>query len=381
MLPTVLDLARSLVRIPSLTGEEGSLAAFVADSMLHYGLEDVRIDPWGNVIGLRRGRAPGALLLFDGHMDVVEPGAGNWQHNPFGGEIAEGRLWGRGACDTKGSLAAMLCAAAELAPEELAGCLVVAATVCEETATGAALGHVLDAYPADMVITGEPTDLRLGVAQKGRATFRLHAAGRSAHTSQPQLGENAAYKMIEAIHRLRSLPLPGDPELGPGVLELVEISSQPLPNQTLVPDGCQARFVARIMPSDSATAFLERVGAALVDVPGVTLALDHLHQPCYNGALLETVEFLPGWHCPPDDPWRQRLLAALANAGLPHDCYAAPCGTNASESAGRRGIRSFIYGPGSLAQAHIVDEWVAIEELLAAEAGFTAIARQVLGAA
>ena len=381
MLPPVVDLARALVRIPGLSGEEGAVAAYVAEAMLRLGLTEIYIDAWGNVIGLRRCHRPGPTLLFDSHMDVVEPGPESWRHDPYGGEISQGRLWGRGACDTKGSLAAMLCAAAELPVDDLAGTLVIAATVCEETVTGAALGHVLDAYPADLVITGEPTGLRLGVAQKGRATLRLHAAGRSAHTSQPALGDNAAYKMIEAIERLRRLPLPGDPELGPGVLELVEIASQPLPNQTLVPAGCQARFVARTMPGESADAFLGRIACGLDNLPGVTFALDTLRQPCYTGAILETVDFLPGWRCRPHDPWRQALLAALENAGLPAAVYAAPCGTNASESAGRRGIPSFIYGPGSLAEAHIADEWVAIDELLAAQAGFSAIARQALSPA
>lgn len=379
MLSAVVDLTRALVRIPSLTGEEGAVAAFVAATMLRQGFSDVHADAWGNVIGLRRGRRPGPTLLFDGHMDVVEPGSEAWRRDPYGGEMTHGRLWGRGACDTKGSLAAMLCAAAELPLDDLAGTLVMAATICEETVTGAALGHVLDAYPADLVITGEPTSLRLGIAQKGRATLRLHAAGRSAHTSQPELGDNAAYKMIEAIDRLRALPLPGDPELGPGVLELVEIASQPLPNQTLVPAGCQARLVARTMPGESADAFLARIAAGLHGLPGVTFALELLRQPCYTGAILETLDFLPGWRCAPDDPWRQRLLVALQAANLPTAIYAAPCGTNASESAGRRGIPSFIYGPGALAQAHIADEWVAIDELLAAQAGFSAIARRVLG--
>lgn len=381
MLPAVIDLARSLVRIPSLTGDEGAVAAFVAETMQRRGFDAVHADAWGNVIGLRRGRRPGPTLLFDGHMDVVEPGSEVWQHDPYGGEIAHGRLWGRGACDTKGSLAAMLCAAAKLPLDNLAGTLVMAATVCEETVTGAALGHVLDAYPADLVVTGEPTSLRLGVAQKGRATLRLHAAGRSAHTSQPELGDNAAYKMIEAVGRLRQLSLPGDPELGPGVLELVEIASQPLPNQTLVPDGCQTRFVARTMPGESAEAFLARIAAGLHVLPDIALALDRLRQPCYTGAILETVDFLPGWRCPPDDGWRQSLLGALETAGLSAAVYAAPCGTNASESAGRRGIPSFIYGPGSLAEAHIADEWVALDEILAAQAGFSAIARQALSPA
>ncbi len=384
MTPDVLSLTRSLIRLPSPAGGEGAVAARVAKTMRGCGYEDVRVDAWGSVIGLRRGLhrggQAGPTLLFDGHMDVVDPGPEAWAHDPYGAEVSEGRLWGRGAADTKGSLAAMICAGAALPLEDLAGTLVVAATVCEENLTGAALGHVLDACPADLVITGEPTGLRLGVAQKGRATLRLHAAGRSSHTSQPELGDNAATKMIEAVGRLRALSLPSDPELGPGVLELVELRSEPFPNQTLVPSGCHARFVARTMPGETAAAFLGRITAGLGDLAGVTCALDTLRQTCYTGAVLEAVDFLPGWRCSPDDPWRDALLAALAAAGLPAATYAAPCGTNASASAGRH-VPSFIYGPGTLAQAHIADEWVAITDLHAAQAGYTALARQMLAPA
>lgn len=374
----LLALTRALVRTPSPSGGEDAAAALVAETLLSCGFSDVHTDRWGNVVGLRRGAQPGPTLLFDGHMDVVEPGTEPWTHAPYAGEVAEGRLWGRGAADTKGALAAMICAAADLPIEQLKGTLVMAATVCEENLTGAALGHVFDACPADLVITGEPTGLRLGVAQKGRATLRLHATGRSAHTSQPELGDNAAYKMIEAIGRLRGLPLPVDPELGAAVLALVELYSEPLPNQTLIPASCHARFVARTMPGEAAEAFLARIASAVGDLPDVTFALDHLRQPCYTGEVLEAVDFLPGWRCPPDDPWRRALTAALAAAGLPSDAFAAPCGTNASESAGRRGIPTFIYGPGTLAQAHIADEWVAVDELHAAQAGYAAIARRVL---
>ncbi len=373
-----LALARSLVHIPSPSGSEGAVAAYVAETMRRCGYADVRVDAWGNVIGVRRGGRPGPTLLFDGHLDVVDPGLEPWIHDPYGGEVSEGRLWGRGAADTKGALAAMICAGGDLAIDELAGTLVVAATVCEENLTGAALGHVLNTHRADLVITGEPTGLRLGVAQKGRATFRLHATGRSAHTSQPELGDNAAYKMIEAVSRLRTMPLPADPELGPGVLELVELCSEPFPNQTLVPSGCHARFVARTMPDETADAFLGRIAAGLGDLTGVTYALDQLQQRCYTGATLETVDFLPGWRCPTHAAWRGALLDALAAIGLPAETFAAPCGTNASESAGRRGIPSFIYGPGALAQAHIADEWVAIADLRAAQAGFSALARCAL---
>src|SRR5512136_2144554 len=157
MRPDALSLASSLVRIPSPSGREGEVAALVAKTMRTCGFSEVRVDAWGDVIGLRRGPNPGPTLLFDGHLDVVDPGPEPWAHDPYGGAVSQGRLWGRGAADTTGSLAAMICAAAELPLADLAGSLAVAATVCEENLTGAALGHVLDACPADLVITGEPT--------------------------------------------------------------------------------------------------------------------------------------------------------------------------------------------------------------------------------
>ncbi len=324
MTPDVLTLTRALVCIPSPSGGEDAAAAYVAETMARFGFSDVRIDAWGSVIGLRRclhrGRQIGPTLLFDGHMDVVAPGPEAWAHDPYGAEVSGGRLWGRGAADTKGSLAAMICAGAALPLDDLAGTLVVAATVCEENLTGAALGHVLDACPADLVITGEPTGLRLGVAQKGRATLRLRATGRSSHTSQPELGDNAAYKMIEAVGRLRALSLPADPELGPGVLELVELHSEPFPNQTLVPAECHARFVARIMPGETADAFLGRITVGLGDLTGVTCTLDTLRQTCYTGAVLEAVDFLPGWRCSTDDP-RRVTLPGCTRRGRPSRRY------------------------------------------------------------
>jgi acetylornithine deacetylase/succinyl-diaminopimelate desuccinylase-like protein len=289
--------------------------------------------------------------------------------------VAGGRLWGRGAVDTKGSLAAMILAAARLPREKFAGRIVVTASVCEENLTGAELSHVLDRFPADVVVTGEPTALRLGVAQKGRATLLLHAAGRAAHTSRPELGDNAVYKMIEAIQRLRAVPLPGAPDLGPGVLELTEMVSEPLPGNAMVPSGCRARFIARTMPGETEAAVLDRLRGALMGLSGVSVEVETARQACYTGEILEMRDFLPGWRARPGDPWQAAIVAALREADLPAATWAAPCGTNASESAGRRGIPSFIYGPGSLAQAHVVDEWVAVDELLAAEQGYATMAR------
>ena len=374
----VVSLTQALVRIPSPSGAEGHVAVFVDRVMLDFGFDEVQIDEWGSVVGILYGARPGPALLFDGHMDVVDLGPQPWRYDPHGGEIHEGRLYGRGAADTKGSLAAMLWVAATLPRAKLSGSVIVAATVCEENLTGAALGQVLERHPVDLVITGEPTGLRLGVAQKGRATVRVHAEGRSAHTSQPELGDNAVYKMIEVVQRLRSLPQPVDRELGQGVLALVELASEPLPNQTLVPAGCSARFVARILPGQTAEGLLRQWREALSEHPGVRIEIETLRQPCYTGAILEALDFLPPWRSAMDDPWRTRLLDALVAVGLPAETFAAPCGTNASESVGHRGIPSFIFGPGTLAQAHIADEWVALDDLRQAQRALEAFARMLV---
>lgn len=184
--------------------------------------------------------------------------------------------------------------------------------------------------------------------------------------------------MIEAVQRLRSLPQAVDTELGPAVLELVELASEPLPNLTLVPAGCSARFVVRTLPGQTAESLLRVWRAALDGQPGVTVEIDALRQTCYTGAVLEAVDFLPPWRSAPEDPWRARLLGALLAAGLPAETLAAPCGTNASESAGRRGIPSFIFGPGTLAQAHIVDEWVGVDDLARTQRAFESFARVTL---
>ncbi|MEN6410044.1 MAG: peptidase dimerization domain-containing protein, partial [Anaerolineaceae bacterium] len=220
---------------------------------------------------------------------------------------------------------------------------------------------------------------RLGVAQKGRLTLALKAHGRAAHTSHPENGVNAVYKMMEVVQRLRAMPLGHDPLVGSGILELTEMISEPLPGTAFVPHGCSARMVGRTIPGDTAQTMFARIDHALSGLEGVEVALDHMTQPCYTGVLLETDDFIPGWKNNPDNPYQERILKALAHAGLPADPFGVPAGTNASASAGMFGIPSFIYGPATLAQAHIVDEWVSVDELFTAALGFQTIALACLG--
>ena len=367
---SVVELCRDLVRIPSPSGEEGRIAAFVAETMEEIGLR-VEVDRFGSVLGRRDGSRPGPTLLLDAHLDTVPvTDSAAWSHDPFGGEVSGGKLLGLGAADTKGSLASMLCAAEAL--DGFAGTLLVSASVGEEDLTTAALGRILDRCPADLVLVGEPTSLRLGVAQKGRAGLVVEAVGRSAHSSRPELGENAVYRMMEAVARIRALPLPTDPELGRGVCELIEIRSEPDPSPGMVPCRCVARFALRLLPPETAAGALERVAGAVAGVEGVSVNLARLSRRCATGEVLEMEEAIPGWRNA-DVALEARLLAALGTGR-----FAAPYTTNASAAAAR-GIPTFLLGPGSIEAAHAVDESIDVGELEAAPGACVAAARAFLG--
>ena len=365
----VVELCRDFVRIPSLSGQEGPLATLVATRMGAMGFQ-VETDRLGNVLGTRQGSAPGPTLLFDAHLDVVpvtDPSA--WAHAPFGAELDQGRLWGRGSADTKGALAAMLCAGA--AAEDFRGTLLVSASVCEENMTAMALAEVLERHPADLVIVGEPTSLCLGTAQKGRAGLWLEATGRSAHSSRPELGDNAIYKLLEAIARIRAQPLPADPDLGPALCELLEIDSAPKPSSGMVPHLCTARLALRLLPGETAQTVLERTTRCLEGMEGVTVRLMTSRQRCHTGLELTMEECVPGWRAPASE-LQIRLLAALGTTA-----FAAPYTTNASAAAARN-IPTFLLGPGSIEQAHSVDEWILVEQLTAAPAAYAAVIRTFL---
>ncbi len=366
----VVELCRELVRIPSPSGGEGRLAGFVAERMEACGLQ-VETDRLGSVLGVLGGRCPGPTLLLDAHLDTVPvPDPSAWTHDPFGGEVDQERLWGRGSADTKGSLAAMICAAGAL--DSFSGTLLVLASVCEEDMTGMALSDVLDRHPVDLVLVGEPTSLRLGVAQKGRAGLLVEARGRSAHTSRPELGENAVYRMMEAVSRIRALPLPVDPELGSGVCELVEIGSAPMPSAGMVPHLCTARLALRLLPGETAALAEGRIEAGLRGLDGVTVRLARSSRRCYTGLEIAMDEFVPAWRNR-DSLLEKRLLEALRTAP-----FAAPYTTNASAAA-VRGIPTFLLGPGSIEEAHAVDEWIALDQLTAAVGCYLAAARTFLG--
>src|SRR3989442_14979730 len=187
-------ILEGLVRIPSQTGDERAaaeaVAGWCADAGLEVVLEEVSPGRPNMLARWRVGRGP--HLLLTGHLDTVPVGAG-WTRDPFGAEVSGGRLYGRGACDMKGGLAAMLGAVFELRRrgEEPAGDVTLAAVAGEEEDSAGTRALVGRGIHADMAVLSEPTAMRLVISNRGLLNFRVVVKGASAHASAPELGRNA----------------------------------------------------------------------------------------------------------------------------------------------------------------------------------------------
>jgi len=368
-LDEIIHFTQELVRCPGFSGDEAQTAAAVARQMRKLGYDLVEVDRWGNVIGTIHGAKPGPTIVFDGHMDVVPVHMPElWVHDPFGGEIFDGKIWGRGTVDMKGGLAASLCAAAFVNRANIAGTILVTGTVAEELVIGRGLGKILEGRKVYAVITCEPTDgTKLAVAGVGRTTVEMTVRGLVAHSSQPHLGDNAIYRAMDASELIRKMPRRKDPLFDKDVIELVEIKSMPSPGNGSVPDYCWVLWECRLLPGETQESFLNRFRTALKDFDGaekVTWKIGRIAVDCYTGERLDYEDFLNAWTTPPEEPFRKLVEQALIQTGIKIDPITFRGCTNVNISAGAMGIPSLIYGPGSLGLAHKPNEHVDIEELL-----------------
>jgi putative selenium metabolism hydrolase len=306
------QLAQTLIRTPSLPGDEGAVAALLAEAMRHSGFEQVWTDRTGNVIG-RYGRGRGPVLLFDGHMDTVDVGERSaWTHDPFAGTVENGSLYGRGAVDMKSALAAMvqgikLLAAADI---QLGGTLYMACVVQEEPCEGMAVRAFLEesGIQPDYVVLGEPTNLGLYMGQRGRVELEVSAHGRAGHASLPQSGVNAisaAARLIFGIELLASQLL-SDPVLGHGTIAVTQITSS-AGSLNSIPDLCTLVIDRRLTLGETeARAIAEIQQITLREGIRADVATLEYALSTYTGHLAQGVSTSRPGCCPQKRCWRAR---------------------------------------------------------------------------
>ena len=323
---------------------EAGIAAFVADWLRDKGL-DVEIDEpkpgRPSVIATARGTGGGRSLMLNAHMDTVGV---EGMSRPFEPEVRDGRLYGRGAYDMKGALAACMVAAAQVQKEDLAGDVIVTGVADEEYAS-IGVQSILERHRADAAIVTEPTGLKVCVAHKGFVWAEIETTGRAAHGSRPAEGIDAITRMAPVLNRLADLQRDldaahGHPLVGPGSIHasLIE-GGQELSSY---PARCRLGLERRTVPGETA-ADVERECQALIDgVDGATLRMGLVRDPFEVDQQAEVVQAVQ--------------QAAEAVTGRPPEVFGDTPWMDAAFTQ-VAGIPTVVFGPGG-GGAHAEEEWV-----------------------
>jgi putative selenium metabolism hydrolase len=254
----------------------------------------------------------------------------------------------------------------------------VSATVSEEVAEGGALKSVIDTIHPDYVVIGEATQLHLNRGGRGRAEIQITTFGRSAHSSSPEAGRCAVTDMLRLIQAIADHPVSMDPFLGAGSIVLTDIISEPYPGHSVIPYRCHVTYDRRLLPSESKASLLTELSS----LPGLedieySAKLADLEECTYTGKRLSGEKFFPAWLLPETHPFVQSALNGLQSAGLKPGIGAYRFCTNAAYSAGIAGISTIGFGIGCEEDAHIVDESIAVDDLLKAALGYQGIIQSV----
>ena len=308
-----------------------------------------------NVLVRLPGRDPSRRIVLEAHMDTVS--VKGMTIPPFEPRIDAGRLYGRGSCDTKAGLAAMMHAVASLHADGITPpCEVLLAAVVDEEHSFRGVVKLCEGLSADAAIVAEPTQMRTVVASKGVLRWRIVVRGRAAHSSKPHLGVNAINHMsrivlaIEADHR--RLAEVEHPLLGPATCNVGVIRGGVQVN--FVPDECVIEIDRRLLPGERAEAVLAGYQAMIDELAREHETLEAIMEPpLLVDEALETAS---------DSPAARTAGEVLAGMGLDATPCGVPFGSDASKLS-RQGVPSLIVGPGNIDRAHAAIEYVELDQV------------------
>lgn len=374
-----IGLARDLIRVNTVNppGNELTLADLLQGRLRDLGIAAepcLAAEGRASLVARIPGSGGRGGLILSGHLDTVPFGSDPWSRDPLGADLVNGRIYGRGACDMKGAVAAIVAAADAVRRSaiRLAGDLILAFTCGEE---GEALGAtdlvrrgVLTG--AGGLLIGEPTNLDLVIAEKGAFWPRLTFKGKSAHGSMPHLGANAVSAMADFVVRVEAMDLsrPGHPLTGPSTLNVGPVQGGIRPN--MVPDRCSVVLDFRTAPGTDTPGLRRRIEDLAREVcgrrPGITFELD-------------VTTDRPPIETPGDHPLVALVIQLLeAQRGAPVVPKGVPYYTDGATLAPGYGLPLVICGPGDPGLAHQVDEWIPAAQVVGAARLYAAIAARSL---
>lgn len=360
LLQDCVYFTQRLIQTPSMTYAESAIADLIAAEMRRLQFDEVWLDEIGNVCGRLYGqdRSLGALVL-NTHTDHVDPGdLALWPVPPYSGEIVDGRICGRGACDIKGPLAVQIYSMAAL---KRAGIIpprdIVFTGVVQEEIGGGGSQYWVDhlTYPVDLVVLGEPSSNILSLGHRGILSLWVIFHGRSVHASVPHKGVNPNYALATFLQRLPAaqaqlLPheLLGPTSVAPTLIEVDTRSKNVTPAWTRV----LLDFRTAIESHNSLLAFIDQVAAGL----------DYTVAPGWTGLeLADSDAPIFGFYTPPDSELVERVSVALSRGmGRPVSLGSYQFATDGRLFAPRQ-IPVVGFAPGEEDRAHTVNESIAID--------------------
>jgi len=384
----LIELCQDLIRLKSYSGEERNVVARMRNFCISSGYNDIHIDEYGNIIAHIKGNLPGKKVLFDGHVDTIPViNQAKWSVDPFGAQISDGKIYGRGASAMKGALSAMMLAVACFAEDtkkDFSGDIYVSGTVYEESFEGIAARKVSERVKPDYVVLGEASECNISRGQRGRAEIVVETYGVQSHSATPQKGVNAVYKMTKLIEMIKNLEATRDEFLGDGIMELTDIKSLPYPGASVVPDYCKATYDRRLLVGETKESVLKPVLdiISFMEQEDPEFKANAFYavgkEKCYTGKIIESERFFPAWTYEESDEFVQTALRGLKEAGFEPEMTRYSNCTNGSHYAGEAGIKTIGFGPSGVNLVHATDEFIEIEQLRRAAEGYYAIAKAAM---
>lgn len=367
----IYDFACELIKVESISGNEGVVATLIKRKMQELGFDNVIVDKMGNVRGsVGTGKS---LICTDGHMDIV--GAGNesqWDRSPFSGDQDDENLYGRGASDMKAAIACMVYAGKVIQDLDLAEkfTYMVCATVQEEPCEGLAWEYLIEEEKIipNFVIITEPSDDLISLAQKGRMELKISVTGKSAHASTPHMGVNAIYAMAKIVSELENLNdnmIIEDDDLGKGTLVVSEIIAG-APSRCSVADYCEISIDRRLTWGESPQYALEQVQQlpAVIEAQA-TVKFYTFEEPSYTGLVPQKECTFPAWKIEKDHILTRSTVQAYEQLFKKLPTLSTwSFSTNGVAIMGKHKIPVIGYGPGTIAACHVPNEFVKKESIL-----------------
>lgn len=374
----VIAFLQQMVRIPSLSGDEGETADLILAKMQDSGYDEAWIDPVGNVIGKIKGKGTGPTVMLNGHMDVVEPSRREaWLADPFSAEIIDGKvfgekgefIYGRGSADMKAGVVAMVLAGKAIKKAGIVppGDILVTAVVKEETATSKGAAYLItgDRLSADAAIVTEPSNLAIMIGEQGVVGVTITTIGRIGHSSTPGMGVNAIEKMLLVIDKLHKMRFPSHELIGNGFHFVQSIESKPM-WFSFVPDSCSIKVLRHIVPPETKAEALK----------GYRQLLDEISKS--DPDFKADVKLHAEMHIVQTDttlPVAKQLINGLQEScravGVSPTISAWLAGTDAAYLSEEAKIPCIGFGPGRPELAHSSQERVKIDDVVLATEVYT----------